>query len=415
MQSNGHVLVIGLTIHKDLLYHLKLTNTMNKLHYTLAFVLFTCLVGNAQGIEFRKGTWADIQAKAKAENKHIFVDAYTTWCGPCKWQSKRVFPQEKVGTFFNKNFISFKMDMEKGEGINFRKKYSVRAFPTLVYFSPQGEMVHKTVGANPAALLLVQAKNALDVNKQLFSLKKKFDQGERSNDFLKSYVKAAKDAYEDFATPANVYLNQQGKDKWATAQNWDFIKQYIQSSSAPAFKYVLENKAKFIKIGNKKQVNAYIEYIFIDDMRSIARSQDTEKLEDFKQKLVNVFGKDANKYIAQVEYMFYARDKEKATQYITTYFDKYCTNFVELNEIAWNYYKSKNDTKSLEKALKWAEKSVKIETAGFNTDTQAHLLYKLKRYDEALKVAQKSIELAKKQKQDFKETHELLTKIKTKL
>lgn len=388
---------------------------MKKLHYTIACLLLICSAGNAQGIQFRKGTWADIQAKAKAENKYIFVDAYTTWCGPCKWQSKKVFPQEKVGTFFNKNFVSFKLDMEKGEGISFAKKYNVRAFPTLVYFNPKGEMVHKTVGAAPADKLLEQATDALDVSKQVFSLKKRFDKGERSNEFLKSYVEASRNAFEDFAQPANIYLKQQGKNKWATAENWDFIKNYIQSSSAPAFEYVLANKDKFVVVSNDKEVSKYINQVLTDDMQNVARSKDPKQLEGFKQKLSKVFGKDANQYIAKVEYMFYARNKEKAAQYATQYFDKYCTNPYELNNVAWQYYKSKKDAKSLEQALAWAEQSVKLKPAGFNTDTQAHLLYKLKRYEDAKKVAQKSIEFAKKAKQSFKATQKLLDKINTKL
>ncbi|MDG1903455.1 MAG: thioredoxin domain-containing protein, partial [Schleiferiaceae bacterium] len=36
------------------------------------------------GIKFEQGNWANTLAKAKAENKIVFVDAYTTWCGPCK-------------------------------------------------------------------------------------------------------------------------------------------------------------------------------------------------------------------------------------------------------------------------------------------------------------------------------------------
>lgn len=36
-------------------------------------------------IHFEKSSFADIKAKAKKENKLIFIDAYTSWCGPCKW------------------------------------------------------------------------------------------------------------------------------------------------------------------------------------------------------------------------------------------------------------------------------------------------------------------------------------------
>ena len=67
----------------------------------------------AQGIEFFKGTWEEALAEASAKEKLIFVDAYAVWCGPCKRMAKNVFTQDKVGEFFNKNFVNMKIDMEK--------------------------------------------------------------------------------------------------------------------------------------------------------------------------------------------------------------------------------------------------------------------------------------------------------------
>lgn len=387
----------------------------NRLLSIVACLVLASFAANAQGIKFRKGTWAEIKAQAKAEKKHIFVDAFTTWCGPCKWLSKKIFPQAKVGEFFNKNYVSFKLDMEKGEGIDFAKKYKVRAYPTLVYFNPQGEMVHKSVGAYPAKVLLKHANNALSPETQVFTLKRKFKKGERSNEFLVKYVAALESAYEDFKEPANIYLAQQGKKNWAKDENWKFIQKYVRSSSADAFEYVLANKKKFVKIASKEKVEKYISQVLIYDMRGVARTKDEAKLKAFKKKLKKVFGKDSDKHIAKAEYMFYASDKEKGLLYACKYLDKYCNNASEFNGIAWNYYKRFNDQKHLEKALTWAEQSVKLSKRSYNTDTQAHLLFKLKRYTEAKKVAEESIALAKKEKQSASETEKLLEKIKAKM
>jgi len=388
----------------------------NKILPLFALLLMAAFTAGAQGINFQKGNWADIKAKAKAENKHIFVDAFTTWCGPCKWQSKKIFPQKEVGDFFNKNYVSFKLDMEKGEGLAFAKKYKVRAYPTLVYFNPQGEMVHKTVGAYPAKKLLKQANNALNPETQVYTLQRKFEKGEKSNAFLKQYIEALSTAYEDYSKPADMYLAQLGQDKWATAEGWKFISKYVRKSSSEAFEYVMKNQAKFVAAAEGKgKVEKYIARVLTTDMRRLARSKNKEELASFKKKLKDAFGKDADKHIAKAEYMFYARDKEKGMQYACKYFDKYCDNHYEFNSIAWNYYKKYDDTQRLEKALAWAKQSVKLKKASFNTDTQAHILFKLKRYKKAKKVAEESIELAKKAKQNPKETEALLAKINAKL
>mgnify|MGYP000709275146 FL=1 len=119
---------------------------------TLSFFLTGTLSG--QGIEFFHGTWAEAQAKAKTEEKLIFVDAFASWCGPCKRMAASVFPQDKVGTFFNANFINLKIDMEKPENAEFAGKFPVSAYPTLMFIDATGKLVQKAVGAKDADQLL---------------------------------------------------------------------------------------------------------------------------------------------------------------------------------------------------------------------------------------------------------------------
>ncbi|HHG84150.1 MAG TPA: DUF255 domain-containing protein, partial [Bacteroidetes bacterium] len=59
----------------------------------------------AQGIKFFHGTFAQAKAKAKKENKLIFMDAYTSWCGPCKWMAANTFTDASVGAYFNQHFV----------------------------------------------------------------------------------------------------------------------------------------------------------------------------------------------------------------------------------------------------------------------------------------------------------------------
>ena len=57
--------------------------------------------------------WKKIVKKAKKEKKLIFVDCYTTWCGPCKMLARDVFTKDEVADFFNAHFVNAKFDMEK--------------------------------------------------------------------------------------------------------------------------------------------------------------------------------------------------------------------------------------------------------------------------------------------------------------
>ena len=86
----------------------------------LSFLLiFICMTwGFAQGIKFETGTWSEMLAKAKTENKLVFVDVYTQWCGPCKNVAKNVFPQQKLGDVYKeleKRYGYVVDDSEKGD------------------------------------------------------------------------------------------------------------------------------------------------------------------------------------------------------------------------------------------------------------------------------------------------------------
>ncbi len=79
----------------------------------LIVCLFVSAITFAQGgVDFQHLTFDEALAKAKAEKKLVFVDCYTTWCGPCKHMTNEVFPQEKAGEYFNPRFVCVNFDME---------------------------------------------------------------------------------------------------------------------------------------------------------------------------------------------------------------------------------------------------------------------------------------------------------------
>lgn len=103
--------------------------------------------GSAQtGIIFATGTYGEALAQAKAENKLVFVDCYTSWCGPCKMLARQTFPAQSVGEYMNPRFVSLQIDMEKGEGIELAKLWNVDAYPTMVILDAEGNVKGRVVG-----------------------------------------------------------------------------------------------------------------------------------------------------------------------------------------------------------------------------------------------------------------------------
>jgi hypothetical protein len=80
----------------------------------------------------------------------------------------------------------------------------------------------------------------------------------------------------------------------------------------------------------------------------------------------------------------------------------------ELNSLAWNFFENVSNKSSLEKAIAWAQESVKKDQNFANTDTLANLYNKVGDKKNAKIWAEKSIELAKSTGQDSTDTEKLL-------
>lgn len=104
------------------------------------------LFAQHRSITFEHTSFKEIKAKALKENKLIFIDAYTSWCGPCKRMAREVFTNDTVADYYNKNFVNAKIDMEKGEGVDIAKQYDVRCYPNLLFVDGNGNIVHRVAG-----------------------------------------------------------------------------------------------------------------------------------------------------------------------------------------------------------------------------------------------------------------------------
>ncbi len=54
--------------------------------------------------------------------------------------------EDRAAAYFNGNYINYKVDMEKGEGPKLVEQWEVTAYPTLLFFSPEGKLLMRQVG-----------------------------------------------------------------------------------------------------------------------------------------------------------------------------------------------------------------------------------------------------------------------------
>jgi S1-C subfamily serine protease/thiol-disulfide isomerase/thioredoxin len=364
-----------------------------KLLYAVSLLLTCTTLLTAQGIIFEKGNWADVLKKAKTENKNVFVHATAEWCGPCNWMAKNVFTVAAVASHFNSSFVNYKFDMEKGEGPEFAKKFVVSAYPTLLFFNPAGELVHKVLGAQQVDQLIAQSEKAMNPEKQVYTLKKKFEAGEKSEAFLKNYINSLLDANEDTKEASELYFNAIPKEDWTSMDNFVLIYKTQASLDSKMFNYVLANRALYEKSVGKEYVAYLINEVYYKEISRVAEEKDQKGADKLKLNIKKNLGSNAETMIAFLDFNYYM-GTENELKYAQIYFDKYCDNANMLNQIAWQYFETETDKTKLKAALKWAEKSIELQKTSENLDTKAKLLDKLDKKEESMSISEEAKNLA---------------------
>ena len=134
---------------------------MKKLILVFSLIALALGAKAQEGVKFMEGSFQEALEVAKAQKKMLFVDVYTSWCGPCRWMSEEVLQTPEAAAFFDKHFVCFKIDAEKGEGVEFSKKYEVHGFPTFLMFTAEGNLQHKVFGADTLHLFIPRVEDGL--------------------------------------------------------------------------------------------------------------------------------------------------------------------------------------------------------------------------------------------------------------
>lgn len=374
--------------------------------------IFIGVLAFSQGIKFEDSNFTTILAKAKKENKLIFIDAYASWCGPCKLMVKNIFPLKTVGDYYNSNFINAKIDMEKGEGIALAKKYNVKAYPTYLFVNGDGEEVHRTLGYVEEQDFIQFAKDAGDPNKRLTALKQKFENGEKDPEFLKNLAELT--MYNDSEFAGRVMDRYFQAKTTLDKEDVQMLLSGVQTTDSPLYKTFQAKKADIIKVLPAERYEMFDKNIKLNGIMKKAYNADTKTWDD------NYFLTESQKFLSKEESEKILKrakagralkNKDVATYEKLTlelYKDYSASGSEELNSVAWNFFENVNTKSSLETAVKWAQESVKKSENYANTDTLANLYNKVGDKKNAKLWAEKSIELAKKTGEDSGDTEKLL-------
>jgi thiol-disulfide isomerase/thioredoxin len=384
---------------------------MKKFFFLLFFI--PVLAWSQAGMQFEHNTtWQAIKAKAKAENKYIFVDAFTTWCGPCKYMAANIFPMPEAGAFFNDKYINVKVQLDTtakdnddvkswyADAHNIMEEFNVRVFPTYLFLNPDGKLVHRAVGSSDVKTFIAKAADALNPDKQYYVLLEKYKAGYKEPAFLRSLAYAASEAYDHEMIPAisKEYLGTQ-KDL-STPDNIEFISRFTNTTKDPGFAFITSNAEKFDAVKGKGAANkqlvriVMVEEVYPKLLKKDAAAPDWTALNNLLTK----------KYPAQADEallagkVFYYQNKKDWNNYqkaIIPYMHKYSelAEPSQLNNYAWTVFENCKDANCIAAALEWSKRSFKDKENPMFIDTYANLLYKMGKKEEAIQWQEKAVTL----------------------
>lgn len=179
-------------------------------------------------------------AAAKEANKLVFVECYSPTCPTCQ-SMEPFFKDKEVATFYNQNFVSYKLDVGIAEQVKFLNDNNIflPTFPQFLYFTPDGKLVHQGDVVNTVASINTAGKIALDETKRASSYAQRFQKGENSLDFLVSYAAfsiLAKDTTANLQV-ANKLFEIYPKDKIGSKESWKITRKCVTDINNGFAKY----------------------------------------------------------------------------------------------------------------------------------------------------------------------------------
>jgi thiol-disulfide isomerase/thioredoxin len=390
----------------------------NKLTLITIALLFSVFTGFSQNrsIAFIDKTWAELLELAKTQDKLIFLDGYATWCGPCKWMAANMFTNDTVADYYNKTFICAHYDMEKGEGIQLARSYQVQAYPTLLFISKSGEMVHKRVGAPQKVQdYLDMGKIALTPGEGFNAYVKKFQDGDRDPKFIMKYLDRLQGAYMPINEPLRQYFASQQEADLTNRANWEMIYLFLTDMDSREFTYLLKHQQEYGKLYTSDSVNLKIFNVFQQALTSIVRSRSftADSYNTLREKIRTSGYPDADKVIFTGDLNLY-QSKSDMDKFISTAvsgMDKYFgTDYMMLNRVAGIFLQITTEPKNLQAAAGWAKKSITIKSTAENNDTYASLMFKTGNKEEAVKYEKAALEIATKENLQVKTYQDNLKK-----
>lgn len=377
-----------------------------------------------QGIVFRETPVAKVFQEAKRTGKPVFVEIYSPTCHVCQ-SFMPTLADGRVGKFYNEKFLSTKLDIGQPSTQAFLKsnRLFVPSLPLFLYFDPQQNLVHFAMSNNSTDEVIRHGRNAITPQLRSQAMKSRYQQGERSANFLIDYAMLSRITQDTVALIAamNDYARTQSPATYANQTNWLALQKLVLDYENPMFQYMLGHLDQYRKAYGAEPTQQAAENILMSSLYSSRGAQfPVSKIIEVRQGLAKI-GIDpkvaANRtLLPEVNAHFRAHQTAKAVERMDAQVNSNQLSVPEYLYISRLFNRTSPDASDALTVAKWVGKALAMRP---QQKEQADLYYELAeayrrggKTTDAQKAAQKSMELAQTARLDTRRNVEQMGKLK---
>jgi thioredoxin-related protein len=391
--------------------------------------------------------WQEVKERAAKERKYIFLDCYTTWCGPCKLMDQNVYNVGFVVDYLNRHFVNVKVQLDKtkndnpwiqswyGDAILIGKQYRIEAFPTLIFLSPDGDVVHQAAGYIGPSKFVNMAQEAIQPGKKYYDPYSEYDrllthyqQGIMHYDRMWYMIKCARrfdpdvtfklsEAYQNYITT----LNDRQRCKKDIVE---FLSANIANRKSKDYNFFIRNSKEIDQVMQRKgYVTALIDKViykelvvpfyyeqnknskipmtgeYLSGIEPDYSEADWNKLETMIRQKFDKVAAERNVLASRIEWYQRCWNIDAASRCKLIELKRYPpdlnTQTGLINQYAWNAFQFVSDKKVLKGYIQWMEKIILVRNSSEYFDTYANLLYKIGEKEKAIRWEEKAAEVGK--------------------
>ena len=347
-------------------------------------VILSCRINNDY-------PWTNIALDEIINNntdKLVLVDFETEWCVWCDRLDTDTYTDQRVIEFAKKNLISKKIDAEKNNGPQQKKKYRVKGYPTILLLDSEGNEIDRIIGYRPPEEFFNELNRIKNRENTLSDLITRYKQSINNSsvkiDLAEKYILMnLPDSARSLLD--NIYSFQKKKHQLDFSVSFNLSQLYYKIRSLDRSIEILD---QIVESGVDSSDIAY----FFRLLYKSKRSSDIDALLEYAELSENIDRKQKSYWQIIRILKKHKRDPSLEAELYLKVIDLYTSDYKYLpsllNGFAWRMTELEKNLDialvKINKALEYGE-DIKI------LDTKAEVLWKLNRSEEAVEIIEKCI------------------------